>query len=193
VNKSYTAEDLTAHITALASKYDMGPVFLDYIQKIRPGKAGDHYSRQTEVQYVSNLILNDGAIRNNIPIVSGAQLNRDADIEEALSLDQFREAGDLEQDANTALFVWNKAKEYKQLKAIVEDSSATDKKIKAAQAKLSSMGNGYGGGCIPFNVHIMKNRGAGGEGEQVEMTFNGPILRITENAQNTPEPSASKW
>jgi replicative DNA helicase len=182
VNKAYSAEDLTAHITALSGKYDLGAIFLDYIQKIRPGKAGDHYSRQTEVQYVSNLILNDGAIRNNVPIVAGAQLNRTADVEEALSLEQFREAGDLEQDANTALFVWNRKKEYEQLNRISEDPSATEGSKKRAIKKLESMKDSFNAGNIPFGIHIMKNRGAGGEGVCKDMTFNGPTLKITEDS-----------
>ena len=181
VNEAYTAEALTAHISTLADRYDMGPVFLDYIQKIRPGKAGDHYSRQTEVQYVSNLLLNEGAIRNNVPIVSGAQLNREAVTEEDLSLEQFREAGDLEQDANTALFVWNKQKEKRQLERAVEDPNISTTKRTKLQAKLDAMNSmEYDRGDVPLNVHIMKNRGGGGEGVRGELIFNGPTLKIIE-------------
>jgi hypothetical protein len=33
--------------------------------------------------------------------------------------------------------------------------------------------------AIPFNVHVMKNRGAP-EGDKVEMVFNAPVLSIAE-------------
>jgi replicative DNA helicase len=180
VNEPYNAEALTAHLSALAGKYEIGPVFIDYMQKVNAKDRG-YASRQVEIQHVSNMILNESAIRCNLPIIAGAQLNRTADVEEALSLDQFREAGDLEQDANTALFVWNKKREYRQLKEITEDIAATDKKKDAAREKLALMGE-YGDSAIPFNVHVMKNRG-GPDSDTVEMVFNAPVLTITEKGK----------
>lgn len=100
------AHQLADTCRLLADRYPIGAFFIDYIQKIRiPERLP---TRQVELQRISDIILQDIAKATGLPVVLGAQLNRDAQTEE-LKLHQMREAGDIEQDANLVLGIWNAA------------------------------------------------------------------------------------
>jgi len=90
----------------LADRHNLGAFFIDYIQKIRITERLP--TRQVELQRISDIILQDIAKATGLPVVLGAQLNRDAQTED-LKLHQLREAGDIEQDANLVLGLWNAA------------------------------------------------------------------------------------
>ena len=117
--------ELCNHIKFFKSRYDLGAVFVDYIQKIKSDAGVNSFSRQTEIQNISGQLL-ETARECDIPIIVGAQLNREAEKKSTpeeknlpapekylkkMQLGHLRESGDLEQDANIALFVYNPSAE----------------------------------------------------------------------------------
>ena len=108
VDQPYHVNDLSNQIARLKSNVPLGGVFIDYIQKIKnKSKFG---TRQLELQKTSEVIL-ETAKRSSIPIILGAQLGRDRDSRNKVKLDNLREAGDLEQDANLVLGIFNPSME----------------------------------------------------------------------------------
>jgi replicative DNA helicase len=104
INEHYNADELADTITYLSNKYPLGAVFIDYIQKITV--KGTSYSRQNELQKVSDTVLKT-SIQTGLPIVLGAQFNREATSIDELDEKHIREAGDIANDANTVLGIWN--------------------------------------------------------------------------------------
>jgi len=125
IDERYTVEQLAGVLAQLARRHNIGAVFIDYIQKI--GTAGaKSYSRQTELQNISNRLL-ERALSLKIPVIMGAQFNRagvqagrtpiktaepGADKKrKPITEDYIREAGDIEQDANLIFGLWDDIKE----------------------------------------------------------------------------------
>jgi replicative DNA helicase len=104
IDEPYYVDNLNEVLISLQQKLDIGAVFIDYIQKIKI--KGKYYSRQVELQKVSERIL-ETAIKMDIPIIMGAQFNRDVDCADKVKLGNLREAGDIEQDANLVIGIWN--------------------------------------------------------------------------------------
>lgn len=159
VYEPYNASDLSDTISYLADKYDnIGGIFIDYIQKIKP-PAGSYSTRQIELAKISEKIL-ETAIAAKLPILLGAQLGRpDKNRREssAIRLDNLREAGDIEQDANLVLGLYNEAM------AKAEEGKEEEK----PEVKLE--------------LHILKNRDGEVSQKPIELTFNRPILAIEEH------------
>lgn len=100
------AEDLAATIGHLSGAHPVGAVFVDYIQRVpvqRPLQGGQRY---LEIKRVSELLL-EQAVTCDVPIILGAQLGRSPGDKEKVRLDNLRESGDIEQDANLVLGLWN--------------------------------------------------------------------------------------
>ncbi len=108
VDARLPAKELYQAIKQYGEDHDIGAVFVDYIQKIPSG--GQFGTRQLELQNISNAIL-DCATTLHIPIILGAQLNRERNLKEPskIRLENLREAGDIEQDANLVIGVYNEA------------------------------------------------------------------------------------
>lgn len=88
-------------------------VFIDYIQKIPASPHTKAFSRQLEIQRISADILHT-AISLNIPVILGAQLGRGgsgSSKESVMRIDNLREAGDIEQDANLIFGLWREGVE----------------------------------------------------------------------------------
>ncbi len=127
-----------------------GAVFIDYVQKIKnKGKFG---TRQLELADTSTTIL-ETAKSCSVPIVMGAQLGR-AEKKDKVTLDNLREAGDLENDANVVLGLFNPAME----KAQAEQTQITEQNIE-------------------LHVTPLKNRN-GIANKTVYLSFDRPILKI---------------
>ncbi|OQC00077.1 MAG: Replicative DNA helicase [Firmicutes bacterium ADurb.Bin099] len=106
IYEPYYIGELTDTIDFLSKRYsDIGAIFIDYIQKIKI--KGSYSTRQLELQKISAEIL-ETANRDKLPIILGAQFNREVKTEKDLSLSALREAGDIEQDANLVLGLFNK-------------------------------------------------------------------------------------
>jgi DNA primase catalytic core len=146
-------DDLTDTIAYLKDRHDMGAVFIDYIQKIKI--KGRYQTRQIEIQRISERIL-ETAKALSLPIILGAQLGRDKEHADKVRLDNLRESGDIEQDANLVLGLYNDAMQ----KAQDRDEALTDSRV-------------------DLKLTILKNRN-GAVNEEVVLSFDRPILTITE-------------
>ncbi len=164
IDERYTVEQLTGVLAQLAKRHRIGAVYIDYIQKI--GTKIKSYSRQTELQTISNQLL-DRALSLKIPVIMGAQFNREsmkpgrtqtADKKrKPITEDYIREAGDIEQDANLILGLWDDRKE--------------------------------GGKEDGLAVYVLKNRDGEVHHEPITLNYSREVYRISD-AKESPEHSA---
>lgn len=157
IDEPLQVTDLCGTIDSLKGK--AGAIFIDYIQKIK--SKYNVQSRQVEIQKISGDLL-DTAKRSGTAIILGAQFNREAGKSgiDSLSLDQLRESGDIEQDANLVLALYNQAMGRKD-----DDPSY----------KIDSP-------ITTIDVKVLKNR-SGVTDRKTSLTFNSPLLTLTEDAQ----------
>lgn len=85
---------------------DIAAVFIDYMQLINPIDRGN-LNRQEQLKHVC-LLLKDCAVETGLPIVLGAQFNRQVTCEADLSPIYISEAGDIERIASLILGFWNR-------------------------------------------------------------------------------------
>jgi len=157
IDTPFYVDELITAIEYFKTNYDLGAVFIDYIQKI---KIKERYgTRQIEIQKISQQLL-ETAQRLSIPIIMGAQLGRDKEHRDKVRLDNLREAGDIEQDANLVIGLYNPAME----KAQDEGNQLKDSKV-------------------DLEITILKNRN-GPVNESRILEFNRPILFIEELEKN---------
>jgi len=88
------------------SQERIGGVFIDYIQRMRTDRRTQ--DKRTEIAHISDQVLQI-AKDSGLPLILGAQLNRDAKAKP--TLENLKEAGNLEEDANTVLSVYNESRE----------------------------------------------------------------------------------
>lgn len=115
----------------------VGAVFVDYIQKVKPA-SGKFSTRQLELQDVS-ASLHSIAVEMNTPMIVGAQFNREVRTESDVREDCLREAGDLEQDANVVLALWNPAKTEQDDTSIQAQLGTTD--VRRVELKVKTLKN----------------------------------------------------
>lgn len=102
-----TAEELCQAIKYLKkNKEDLGAVFIDYMQLLNLLDNG-RLSRQEQLKHVC-LMLKDCAVETGLPIILGAQFNRQVTCEADLSPIYISEAGDIERIASVILGFWNR-------------------------------------------------------------------------------------
>lgn len=158
IDEPFFVDELADTLAQLKGRYDIGAVFVDYIQKI---KIKSRYpTRQVELQRISERIL-ETAKGLSIPIILGAQLGRDPQHSDKVRLDNLREAGDIEQDANLVLGLFNPAME----KAQDEGGQSTQDEVE-------------------LKVTVLKNRN-GPVNEERTLTFNRPLLTIKDKEKGT--------
>jgi len=152
-DEMYRADDLAAVIDTLATRGDTGAVIVDYIQRIPLGRKSDG-QRYLDIKYISSLLL-EQAVSHDIPIILGAQLTRDRSAGAKPRLDNMRESGDIEQDANLVLGLYTKA---------VDD-------------REKEQGSSSHSQPVDMQVYILKNR-TGQAGGSFTLSFNQPVLKI---------------
>ena len=146
VDSRLTAEDLAATIGHLSSGREIGAVFVDYIQKIglqRPLQG----QRYLEIKRVSELLL-EQAVSCDLPVILGAQLGRGQGKGEKVRLDNLRESGDIEQDANLVLGLCNETEEKRQ-----EDAQTERPQEIALDITVLKNRNGAAGGRAILSLH----------------------------------------
>lgn len=143
-------------------------VFIDYMQKIKWAGA-QAPSRQVELQRISGRLL-EAAKEANIPVILAAQLGRPSkttsareDTRRGVRLDNLRESGDIEQDANVVLGLFNEA---------VDQSEEDGAALSGAQEREQKL-----------TVTILKNRN-GVAGATVPLTFLPQTLTIRSSARD---------
>jgi replicative DNA helicase len=101
-----SAEDLERHLLRLNGERAISAVFIDYVQSI--GTEEKKQDKRNEVGHVSKVLLRT-AIETELPFIVGAQLNRTT--AKRPTLEGLKEAGNLEEDANTVLSIFNPQRE----------------------------------------------------------------------------------
>ena len=100
------AEQIAAQAKEVQNKKKVAAVFIDYVQKLTTEE--ERVNRQQEIQKICQTLLSTALDKSvGTSIILGAQVNRNVTSLEELTLDKMREAGDIEQDANLVLGIWN--------------------------------------------------------------------------------------
>lgn len=100
------AEQIEEQAKEVQNKKKVAAVFIDYVQKLTTEE--DAHNRQQEIQKICQTLLSTALDKRvSTSIILGAQVNRNVTSFEELTLDKMREAGDIEQDANIVLGIWN--------------------------------------------------------------------------------------
>jgi DNA primase catalytic core len=120
IDKNYSVEELYNLILYINKKERIGGVFIDYIQRMRTDRRTQ--DKRTEIAHISDQVLQI-AKDSGLPLILGAQLNREAKAKP--TLENLKEAGNLEEDANTVLSVYNESRE--------RDETATGETYKGAR------------------------------------------------------------
>ena len=110
IDKSYSVEELSSLVSYLTKKERIGALFIDYIQRMKTDvKTQD---MRTKIAHISDSVLQI-AKDSGLPIILGAQLNRATNDTKGgkPKLENLKEAGNLEEDANTVLSVYNESRE----------------------------------------------------------------------------------
>lgn len=156
VQEPYKAEELASIIRDVAKKEEVGAIFADYIQKIGVQKPTG--TRQVDIQRASESIR-EAAVEADVPVILGAQVRRPTtgQARKEIKPEDMRESGDIEQDANLILGIYNE---------LAGEMDEMDN---------LSLIDGTKDTHIVFNV--AKNRG-GVVGSKVRMSFKGSVLRI---------------
>jgi replicative DNA helicase len=133
VDRSYPVEDLHKLILYLTreKREDIGAVFIDYIQRMSTTRRTQ--DKRTEIAHISDMVLQI-AKDSGLPIILGAQFRR----KEAgrPGLDDLKEAGNLEEDANTVIRVWNQSRE--------DEEPKTGKQDKEIDLEITALKNREG-------------------------------------------------
>jgi replicative DNA helicase len=152
-DEPYTVEEWAENLSAVCGQVPVGAVFVDYIQKVRT--RGDFSTRQRELELISERIL-DTAKRLSVPVILGAQLVRSPVHSNRVLLDDLLNAGDIEQDAQVVLGLFNPTME----EAQDESAPATDS-------------------LMELEVTVLKNRNGPVNG-RVVLDFNRALLTLRE-------------
>ena len=134
-----------------------GAIFIDYIQLLNlPEGKYKTYSRQEEIKEIC-IALKDVAVETGLPIILGAQFNREVVNQLRIHATKIGEAGDIERIANLIVGFWNN--NFKPL--------ATDGELREI------------GSITPDTLYttILKNRG-GRVGLEETLSFNGNTGKI---------------
>ena len=110
IDRNYSVEELSSLIAILRKKENIGGVFIDYIQRMRTERRTQ--DKRTEIAHISDQALQI-AKDSGLPIILGSQLNRSnaSTGNKKPTLEGLKEAGNLEEDANTVLSVYNESRE----------------------------------------------------------------------------------
>lgn len=135
IDKNYSVEELYNLILYINKKERIGGVFIDYIQRMRTDRRTQ--DKRTEIAHISDQVLQI-AKDSGLPLILGAQLNREAKAKP--TLENLKEAGNLEEDANTVLSVYNESRE--------RDETATGETYKGARE-------------VELEIKALKNREGG--------------------------------
>ena len=151
-------------------------VFIDYIQKLSTEE--ERTNRQQKVQRICQTLLTTTLDKRvAIPIILGAQVNREVKSLDTFNLSNMREAGDIEQDANLVLGIWNEqAGELDNLLAIqkslaqqiefdskcfgkLRDSMGELKQYYAnVQTEINKLKNPEPNTAVKLQIKVLKNR-----------------------------------
>lgn len=163
---SYNSDTLIEAIRYLHKHAKPGAIFIDYIQLLNlPEGKYKTYSRQEEIKEIC-IALKDVAVETGLPIILGAQFNREVVNQLRIHATKIGEAGDIERIANLIVGFWNN--NFKPL--------ATEGELKEINNK---------GATTPDTLYttILKNRG-GRVGLEDILSFNGNTGKIKNSSSS---------
>lgn len=106
---NYSSDTLIEAIRYLHKHAKPGAIFIDYIQLLNlPEGKYKTYSRQEEIKQIC-IALKDIAVETGLPIILGAQFNREVISQAQIHATKLGEAGDIERIANLIIGFWNNA------------------------------------------------------------------------------------
>lgn len=151
---TYNSETLIDFIRHINKHRKPTAIFIDYIQLLNlPEGRANRLSRQEELKAIG-LSIKDIAVETGLPIILGAQFNREVNNLLKLHPTKIGEAGDIERQANTILGMWNN-----NLPSITTDGEAKQISDKGAEPDT-------------IFVKVLKNRG-GVVGSEGLLDYNG--------------------
>ena len=104
---NYSSDTLIEAIRYLHKHANPGAIFIDYIQLLNlPEGKYKTYSRQEEMKQIC-IALKDVAVETGLPIILGAQFNREVVNQLRIHATKIGEAGDIERIANLIVGFWN--------------------------------------------------------------------------------------
>jgi DNA primase catalytic core len=157
---SYNSDTIIEAIRYLHKHAKPGAIFIDYIQLLNlPEGKYKTYSRQEEIKEIC-IALKDVAVETGLPIILGAQFNREVVNQLRLHATKIGEAGDIERIANLIVGFWNN-----NFKPLATDGELSDINNKGATTPDTLFAT------------ILKNRG-GRVGLEEILSFNGNTGRI---------------
>jgi replicative DNA helicase len=109
IDANYPVEKLREIILRQAKEEPIGGIFFDYVQRMKSSEKQEGI--RTKIAHISDQ-LKDIAKETDIPLIVGSQMNRaGAGEEKKPTLENLKETGNLEEDANTILSVYCDAAE----------------------------------------------------------------------------------
>jgi len=163
---SYNSDTIIEAIRYLHKHAKPGAIFIDYIQLLNlPEGKYKTYSRQEEIKEIC-IALKDVAVETGLPIILGAQFNREVVNQLRIHATKIGEAGDIERIANLIVGFWNN--NFKPL---------------ATEGELNEINNK--GATTPDTLYttILKNRG-GRVGLEEILSFCGNTGRIKNSSSS---------
>ena len=160
---TYNSEALIEFIRHINKNRKPKAIFIDYIQLLNlPEGRANRLSRQEELKAIG-LSFKDIAVETGLPIILGAQFNREVNNLLKLHATKIGEAGDIERQANTILAMWNN-----KLPSITTDGEAKTIKDKGVEPDTETI-----------FTKILKNRGGVVSSECI-LEYNGNRGKITQ-------------
>jgi hypothetical protein len=163
---NYSSDTLIEAIRYLHKHANPGAIFIDYIQLLNlPEGKYKTYSRQEEMKQIC-IALKDVAVETGLPIILGAQFNREVVNQLKIHATKIGEAGDIERIANLIVGFWNN--NFKPLTSTPGEANEI----------------GLKGGFTPDTIYctILKNRG-GKVGLEELLSFNGNTGKISNQSK----------
>jgi len=133
IDRNYSVEQLSSLIAYLNKRERIGALFIDYIQRMNTERRTQ--DKRTEIAHISDSVLQI-AKESGLPIILGAQLNRATDTKGGKpKLENLKEAGNLEEDANTVISVYCRAREEEETESGEQSSKLRDVELEIKTLK----------------------------------------------------------
>jgi len=177
-------EQVEEQIKQEGIKKKVAAVFIDYVQKLTTEE--ERVNRQQEIQKICQTLLSTALDkRAGTSIILGAQVNRNVTSFEELTLDKMREAGDIEQDANLVLGIWND--QAGNIDWLLKQEAELEEKRKIAEYDLDALSNSPRGkineGQVVIALKKIKEEGDKYKENKTAQTIRVKVLK-NRNGQN---------
>ena len=168
-------DDLSGFIDYLHRTYPIKAVFVDYVQRIKANNIRG--TRKDVLEAVCDELMRL-SLSTGLPIVLGAQLNRQALSPLEMENQNIADASDIEHCANTIVLLWNS-----NTPQLASSNWGGNEEMKKRVALLEYHGFNIGNGGKMYAL-LSKNR-SGNRNKAAILTFDGNTRRITQHYPDT--------